>query len=62
MILEVCWDGLWTLVFLSGSHTFMVMALGSWLVCEVALNTPARALNSKKSWTMVDVCLCYVTI
>ena len=33
MILEVSWDGLWTLSF--GSHNIMVTALG--LVCEVAL-------------------------
>ena len=34
MILEVCWDGLWTLSFgLSNFHGH-----GSWLVCEVALN------------------------
>ena len=34
MILEVCWDGLWTLSFgLSQSH-----GSGSWLVCEVALS------------------------
>jgi len=34
MILEVCWDGLWTLSFgLSQFHGH-----GSWLVCEVALN------------------------
>ena len=33
MILEVCWDGLWTLSFgLSHFHGH-----GSWLVCEVAL-------------------------
>ena len=33
MILEVCWDGLWTLSFgLSQFHGH-----GSWLVCEVAL-------------------------
>ena len=33
MILEVCWDGLWTLSFgLSQCHGH-----GSWLVCEVAL-------------------------
>jgi hypothetical protein len=33
MILEVSWDGLWTLSFgLSQSHGH-----GSWLVCEVAL-------------------------
>jgi hypothetical protein len=33
MILEVCWDGHWTLSFgLSQSHGH-----GSWLVCEVAL-------------------------
>ena len=32
MILEVCWDGLWTLSFeLSQIHGH-----GSWLVCEVA--------------------------
>ena len=38
MILEVCWDGLWTLSFgLSQFHGH-----GSWLVCEVALsNTPS---------------------
>ena len=34
MILEVCWDGLWTLSFgLSHLHGH-----GSWLVCEVALS------------------------
>ena len=34
MILEVCWDGLWTLSFgLSQFH-----GRGSWLVCEVALS------------------------
>ena len=34
MILEVCWDGLWTFSFgLSQFHGH-----GSWLVCEVALN------------------------
>jgi hypothetical protein len=34
MILEVCWDGLWTLSFgLSQFHGH-----GSWLVCEVAFN------------------------
>ena len=33
MILEVCWDGLWTLSFkLSQSHGH-----GSWLLCELAL-------------------------
>ena len=33
MILEVCWDGLWTLSFgLSQLHGH-----GCWLVCEVAL-------------------------
>jgi hypothetical protein len=33
MILEVCWDGLWTLSFgLSQFH-----GQGSWLKCEVAL-------------------------
>jgi hypothetical protein len=35
MILEVYWGGLGH--FLLGSHNFMVTALGSWLVCEVAL-------------------------
>ena len=36
MILEVCWDSLWTLSFgLSQFHGH-----GSWLVCEVALNQP----------------------
>ena len=35
MILEVCWDGLWTLSFkLSQFHDH-----GSWLVCEVALSS-----------------------
>ena len=35
MILEVCWDGLWTLSFgLSQFHGH-----GSWLVCEVALSS-----------------------
>ena len=35
MIVEVCWDGLWTLSFgLSQCHGH-----GSWLVCEVALRT-----------------------
>jgi hypothetical protein len=34
-ILEVCWDGFWTLSFgLSQFHGH-----GSWLVCEVALST-----------------------
>ena len=34
MILEVCWDELWTLSFgLSQFHGH-----GSWLVCEVALS------------------------
>ena len=38
MILEVCWDGLWTLSFgLSQCHGH-----GSWLVCEVALNKNTR--------------------
>ena len=37
MILEVSWDGLWTLSFgLSHFHGH-----GSWLVCEVALITPS---------------------
>jgi hypothetical protein len=36
MILEVCWDGLWTLSLgLSQFHGH-----GSWLVCEVALSVP----------------------
>ena len=40
MILEVSWDGLWTLSFgLSKFHGH-----GSWLVCEVALSPP-RALD-----------------
>ena len=39
-MLEVCWDGLWTLSFgLSQFHSH-----GSWLVCEVALRL-ARNLN-----------------
>ena len=34
MILEVCWDGIWTLSFgLSQVHGH-----GPWLVCEVALD------------------------
>jgi hypothetical protein len=38
MILEVCWDGLWTLSFgLSQFHGH-----GSWLVCEVVLRSPSR--------------------
>ena len=35
MVLEVCWDGLWTLSFgLSQFHGH-----SSWLVCEVALTS-----------------------
>ena len=38
MILEVSWDGLWTLLFgLSRFHGH-----GSWFVCEVSLNTIKR--------------------
>jgi hypothetical protein len=37
MILEVCWDGVWTPSF--GLPQFC--GLGSWLVCEVALSMPA---------------------
>jgi hypothetical protein len=38
MILEVSWDGLWTLSFgLSQFHGH-----GSWLVCEVALISSSR--------------------
>ena len=43
VILEVCWDGLWTLSFgLSQSHGH-----GSWLVCEAALIPMSP--NSKQS-------------
>ena len=39
MILEVCWDGLWTLSFvLSQGHGH-----GSWLMCEVALSIGATS-------------------
>ena len=38
MILEVCWDGLWTLCLgLPQSHGH-----GSWLVCEVTLGSKAK--------------------
>ena len=41
MILEVCWDGLWTLSFgLSQSHGH-----GSWLMCEVALRKGYTVLS-----------------
>ena len=44
MILEVPWDGLWTLSFgLSRFHGH-----GSWLVCEVALNL--RLLSGSTPW------------
>jgi hypothetical protein len=38
MILEVCWDNLWTLTFgLAQFHGH-----GSWLVCEMALNVVSK--------------------
>ena len=45
MILEVCWDGLWTLSYgLSQFH-----GRGSWLVCEEALSltTPSEGRTSR---------------
>ena len=46
MILEVCWDGLWTLSF--GLSQFR--GHGSWLVCEVALgvNGPLGNPSTKR--------------
>ena len=41
MIVEVCWDGLWTLSF--GHSQFH--GHGSWLVCEVALRLSPRRLE-----------------
>ena len=44
MILEVCWDSLWTLSFgLSQFHGH-----GSWLVCEVALISTTRTNRDKQ--------------
>jgi hypothetical protein len=41
MILEVCWDGLWTLSFgLSQFHSH-----GSWLVCKVALSLASSVIR-----------------
>ena len=46
MILEVCWDGLWTLSFgLSQFHGHR-----SWLVCEVALRDSEYGGNYTKTW------------
>ena len=41
MILEVCWDGLWTLSF--GLSQFL--GHNSWLVCEVTLSTNSLEVN-----------------
>ena len=43
MILEVSWDGIWTLLL--GSHNLMVTAL--WLVYEVALKSSVHMLLRK---------------
>ena len=56
MILEVCWDGLWTLSYgLSQSH-----GRGSWLVCEVALNfkNPWPFIRRRNN---VERCLKFIT-
>ena len=51
MILEVCWDGLWTLSFgLSQFHGH-----GSWLVCEVALKVHDYCIvRSRIGWRGQD--------
>ena len=49
MVLEVCWDGLWTLSFgLSQFH-----GDGSWLMCEVTLGTGDSVLEIVISGSML---------
>jgi hypothetical protein len=63
MILDVCWDGLWTLSF--GLSQFR--GHGSWLVCEVALIDMIRLVMCSISHTYIHtqgciymcVCVCW---
>jgi hypothetical protein len=43
-ILEVCWDGIWTLSF----GLSQLYGHGFWLVCEVAMNGKNRPLVTDK--------------
>ena len=48
MILEVSWDGLWTLFFLV-SHNFMVTALGSCVKWPLIAEEPVEVQDSREN-------------
>ena len=53
MMLEVCWDGLWTLSF----GLSQVRGHGSWLMCEVALSYVMNGYEESTplfEWVVMD--------